>query len=585
MGISWRKVLVANRAEIAVRIIRACQEMGLESVAIFSDADKDAPYISMVNEAYPLGDASPAASYLNMDLIINIARKCGAEAIHPGYGFLSENGEFARKCSESGVKFIGPPPEVIHKMGDKIEAKKTMAAAGIPIIPGYSGDDQSEAFLKRMAKDIGYPVMIKAAAGGGGKGMRIVTAPGDFASSVEAAKREAQAAFGDGRVFLEKFVAKPRHIEFQILGDNYGNVIHLFERECSIQRRHQKIIEETPSAALTPSMRKKMGRAAVEAAKAAGYVNAGSVEFLFTSEEEFYFLEVNARLQVEHAITEAVTGIDLVKWQLRIADGQTLSIKQKDVQQRGHAIECRIYAEDPRNQFLPSAGRIHKIKIPQGVNIRNDIGIRSGGEVSTFYDPMIAKLIVYGENRGESIEKMLWALNNYAALGVETNIDFLKECIDHEAFRLGHTYTTFINDHLSTWLSSSSKAPLEAILAATLFEQLSKESNFTSFQAAYPVYATPPTEELSPWKSIGKWRLGEGVLQKTEDVLQKTISAGKKTLKRLNPFDKEEDGESMVKGSSKERTSFHQVDLDLYIDEDDIKEISKEGKKTAKRPK
>ncbi|MHA2296429.1 MAG: acetyl-CoA carboxylase biotin carboxylase subunit [Candidatus Hodarchaeales archaeon] len=570
------KVLIANRGEIAIRIIRACQEMGLESVAIFSDADKDAPYISMVNEAYPLGEASPNASYLNMDLIIDIARESGVEAIHPGYGFLSENNVFARKCLESGIKFIGPPPEVIYKMGDKIEAKKTMSSAGIPILLGYSGEDQNNSYLKRMAKDIGYPIMIKAAAGGGGKGMRIVENPADFATSVEAAKREAKAAFGDSRVFLEKFITKPRHIEFQILGDAHGHVIHLFERECSIQRRHQKIIEETPSSALTPALRLKMGKTAVSAAKAAGYVNAGSVEFLFTSEEEFYFLEVNARLQVEHAITEAVTGIDLVKWQLRIADGQKLTIKQRNVRQRGHAIECRIYAEDPRNQFLPSAGRVHKIKLPQGVNIRHDIGVRSGGEVSTFYDPMIAKLIVYGENRPESIDKMLWALNNYAALGVETNIDFLKECIDHEAFRQGDTYTTFIDEHLSDWLSGVSKAPLEAILATALFEQLSKESSFSSFQVTQPVYGIP--EEHSPWKALGRWRLGEGVIQKTEDVLQKTLSAGKKRLKWINPFDKD-----MEEGN--DQATFHQVDLDLYMDEEELDEIAKEGRKTAKRPK
>jgi acetyl-CoA carboxylase biotin carboxylase subunit len=450
----FKRLLVANRGEIASRIIASAQEMGIETVAIYSEVDEDAVQVHAADFAYPLGNPIPSESYLNMDKIIEIAIESESEAIHPGYGFLSENAEFAQKVIDAGLVWVGPSPQAIHDVGDKIQAKKSMEAANIPVIPGYHGGSRNKKLLLKKAREIGFPLLIKATAGGGGRGMRIVNSEKEFSSSYDSARREAEAAFGNGDVFLEKYFEHIRHIEFQILGDHYGKIIHLNERECSIQRRHQKIIEETPSTALDDELRKRMGEVAMAAARAVNYTNAGSVEFILDEEQNFYFMEINARLQVEHAITEATTGFDLVKWQLRIAAGHELTLKQEDVLSRGHALEFRIYAENPENQFMPSAGKIHQVQVPVGVNIRNDLGIPiSGGEVSTYYDPMIAKLIVHAENREESIQKMRWALRNYTAQGIPTNINFLREVLNHQDFLTGNTHTDFVPVHFDEWKS------------------------------------------------------------------------------------------------------------------------------------
>ncbi len=496
----FKKVLIANRGEIAVRIIKACQEMGIKTVAIYSKVDKDAPHVQLADETVNLGDPTPIESYLNIPKIIKIAQDTGAEAIHPGYGFLAENPDFAQSCNDVNVKFIGPSPKVISLMGDKIAAKKTMEKADVPVIPGYHGDKQDKASLIKEGKKIGFPLLVKAAAGGGGKGMRIVYSENLLEESIESAKRESKSAFGDDTVFLEKYLDKPRHIEFQILADEHGNVIHLFERECSIQRRHQKIIEETPSPVMTQQLRQKMGKAAVATAKAVGYTNAGTVEFMVDGDLNYYFMEMNTRLQVEHPITEMTTGIDLAKWQLRIASGEKLTIKQKDLFQRGHAIECRIYAEDPANGFLPSIGTLEKVEAPKGPYVRDDSGIYTGMEVTPYYDPMLAKLVTYAENREESINKMIWALSRYIVMGVTTNISFLKKVVEHEEFKKGNITTHFIDNYFKDWTEAKDGLPIDAIIALAVYDSMhTKKQEIVRFKEADP---------HSPWKHVGRWRVG-----------------------------------------------------------------------------
>ena len=497
----FTKVLVANRGEIAVRIMKACQEMGVKTIGIYSEVDKQAPHVHLADESVNLGDPAPSESYLNIPKIINIAKNTGAEAIHPGYGFLAENPDFAKACHDSKIKFIGPSTKSIILMGDKIEAKKTMEKAGVPIIPGYHGEKQDLTTLKKEAKKIGFPLLIKATAGGGGKGMRIVQAEDELEQAVESAKRESKSAFGNDSVFIEKYIDKPRHIEFQILADEYGHVIHLFERECSIQRRHQKIIEETPSPVMTPQLRKEMGNAAVLAASAAGYTNAGTIEFMVDGNLNFYFMEMNTRLQVEHPITEATTGIDLVKWQLRIASGEKLTLKQEELTQRGHAMECRIYAEDPANGFLPSTGILTKVELPSGPNIRNDSGIETNIEVTPYYDPMLAKLVVSGENRQESIAKMIWGLSHYVVLGVTTNIPFLKKILEHPEFKAGHITTHFIDNYFKDWMTRKTEGlPVDAIIALAVYDSLhTQRQEVVRYKEADP---------HSPWKHVGRWRMG-----------------------------------------------------------------------------
>lgn len=497
----FKKVLIANRGEIAVRIIKACQEMGIKTVAIYSEVDKYAPHVQLADETMNLGDPTPIESYLNIPKIIKFAQDVDAEAIHPGYGFLAENPDFAKTCNDIGIKFIGPSPKVISLMGDKIAAKRTMEKAGVPVIPGYHSTKQDNVSLMKEGKKIGFPLLVKAAAGGGGKGMRIVHSEDILEESIESAKRESKSSFGNDTVFLEKYLDKPRHIEFQILADENGNVIHLFERECSIQRRHQKIIEETPSPVMNKKLREKMGEAAVKAAKAVGYTNAGTVEFMVDGDLNFYFMEMNTRLQVEHPITEMTTGVDLAKWQLRIASGMNLTLKQKDLTQRGHAIECRIYAEDPSNGFLPSIGTLERVEPPTGPNVRDDSGIYTGMEITPFYDPMLAKLVVSSENRDESINKMLWALSRYIVLGVTTNISFLKKVLEHEEFKKGNITTHFIDNYFKDWTIAKEGLPVDAIIALAIYDSMhSKKQEIVRYKEADP---------HSPWKHVGRWRVGQ----------------------------------------------------------------------------
>ncbi|KPK20303.1 MAG: pyruvate carboxylase subunit A [Nitrospira bacterium SG8_3] len=500
----FKKILVANRGEIAVRIIKACQEMGISTVAVYSEADRESLHVQMADEAYCIGPAPAVESYLRMDGIIQTAHAAGAEAIHPGYGFLAENAEFDRLCEKENIIFIGPNSKALKLVGDKVRSRQTMEKAGIPIIPGMKRIPKDFSEFEPEAKKIGYPVMIKASAGGGGKGMRVVSRPKDLKSALEAGMREAKSAFGDESVYLEKFIEEPRHVEFQVLADNHGHVVHLFERECSIQRRHQKIVEETPSQALTPELRLLMGETAKKVMKVSGYNNAGTVEFLLDKDKNFYFLEVNARLQVEHPVTELTTGVDLVHQQILIASGEKLPFEQEDLTQRGHSIECRIYAEDSLNNFLPSSGKVLFLKEPKGPGVRHDCGIFSGSNVPIYYDPILAKLIVWAENREMACQRMVNALGDYVILGIKTTIDFLRDVIAHPQFKAGNTTTSFIEKHLGTWESKTkTEESLTLALIASAFDNLNQ------------TYAAPGVnrggeqkEVFSPWQSLGKWRLG-----------------------------------------------------------------------------
>ena len=447
----FRKVLIANRGEIAVRIIRACQEMGVASVAVYSDADAGSLHVALADAAVRIGPPAPGDSYLRGDRIIRAALDHGCDAIHPGYGFLSENAAFVDAVTEAGLTFIGPGSAAMRVMGSKTSARAAMQAAGVPVVPGYQAS-QADGDLRAAAQEIGFPVLVKATAGGGGKGMRVVRDPAELPHALDSAWREAMNAFGDDCIYLEKLIEHPRHIEFQVFGDRHGNAVHLFERECSIQRRHQKIIEETPSPLLDDELRQRMGEAAVAAVKSVGYVNAGTLEFLVDGRRNFYFLEMNTRLQVEHPVTELVTGIDLVKLQLRVAAGEPLPFRQEDLRQRGHAIECRIYAEDPANGFLPAIGKVLLAVEPVGPGVRVDAGVTSGDEVTLHYDPMIAKLVVLGENRADAIGKMQWALHHYVVLGdVITNIAFLRDLLAHPTFQAGRQTTDFVDLHFAAW--------------------------------------------------------------------------------------------------------------------------------------
>ncbi len=446
----FRKVLVANRGEIAVRILRTLREMGIVGVAVYSDADRDSPHVAAADEAVPLGDPEPARSYLDAGKLIEVARSTGCEAIHPGYGFLSESPAFARAVLDAGLVFIGPPADVMALLADKTAARRVMAGAGVPVIPGTFEPAKDPDALEAEARRIGFPVLVKAALGGGGKGMRVVDDPERLREAVVAAASEALAAFGDGRVYLEKRLRRPRHVEFQILADAHGGVVHLFERECSLQRRHQKVVEESPSLALDDHLREAMGRAAVTAARAAGYVGAGTVEFLL-DEGRYYFLEVNARLQVEHPVTEMRTGLDLVRRQLEVAAGLPLPFRQEDMGARGHAIECRIYAEDPTRGFAPCPGRVLAVQAPAGPGVRFDAGVVAGTEVSVHYDPILAKVAVLAEDRPAAIARMVRALEECVILGVETTIEFLIALVGSEAFGAGEVHTGFLEEFLAGW--------------------------------------------------------------------------------------------------------------------------------------
>jgi len=441
------KVLIANRGEIAVRVIRGCRERGLQTVAVFSDADRDALHVRLAHEAHHVGPSPSRESYLNVDRVLDAARRSGADAVHPGYGFLAENAAFARSCAEAGLVFVGPLPETIELMGEKTSARREAVAAGVPVVPGTLEPLGAEAELQREADRIGYPIMLKAAAGGGGKGMRRVESRDDLSSALARARGEAAAAFGDDRVYLEKSLERPRHIEIQVLADHRGNVVHLFERECSVQRRHQKVIEESPSPFLTPELRERMGGLAVELARRTGYLNAGTVEFLVDANREPYFLEMNTRLQVEHPITELVTGVDLVALQLALAAGEPLPFEQGQLQQRGHALECRVYAEDPGRDFMPSPGRILALQAPGGPGIRDDSGVYAGFEVPVHYDPLLSKLCCHASSRPEAIARMRRAVSEYRLLGVQTTLPFFEWALAHPSFTSGDYDTGFVPEH------------------------------------------------------------------------------------------------------------------------------------------
>ncbi len=495
-----KKILVANRGEIAIRVMRTCREMGIESVAVYSEADRKSMHVRFADEAYYIGPAPSNESYLVIDNIIEAAKKSKADAIHPGYGFLSENAGFADRCEKEGIIFIGPSSHAINTMGDKITARKSMLAANVPVVPGTSEPIRDIKNAIEVIKEIGLPVMVKASAGGGGKGMRLIHNVDDIISGVSAAKSEAKGAFGNDAVYVEKYINSPHHIEFQILADKHGNCIHLFERECSVQRRHQKVVEETPSPIMTPSVRAEMGKYAVAAAKAVNYASAGTVEFIVDDDLNYYFLEMNTRLQVEHPITERVVGVDLVKEQINVANNKKLSIKQEDLKQNGHAIEVRIYAEDPDNNFMPSPGTIRHITEPLGLGVRHDGYIYEGYEIPMFYDPMVSKLIVWAPSRNEAIDRMKRALYAYKIVGIKTTIPFLSRIMDTPAFKKGKYNTHFIQDnkkYLSPEADASDK--IKDVVAITAFvDYLTNLESKTDDKNS--------AGQVSKWKMCGRTR-------------------------------------------------------------------------------
>ncbi len=469
------KILIANRGEIAVRVIRSAKELGIKTVAVYSEADRNSPHVKYADEAVLLGPAASSDSYLLGDKIIDFCKKLNVDAIHPGYGFLSENADFAQKISNAGIIFIGPEPEAIRLMGDKLKAKETVKEYNIPMIPGTANAITNIEEAKVIAKKIGYPILIKAAAGGGGKGMRSVFNPDNFEEQMKLAVNEATSAFGNGSVFIEKFFTSPRHIEIQIMADNFGNTVYMFERECSIQRRHQKVIEEAPSAILTPELREKMGKTAVNVAKSCNYSGAGTVEFLY-NDGNFYFLEMNTRLQVEHPVTELITGIDLVKEQIRVAEGKELSFSQEDLKINGHAIELRVYAEDPKNNFMPDIGKLETYQKPEGIGVRVDDGFEEGMTIPIYYDPMISKLCTYGRTREEAMQRMIRAIDDFKIIGIQTTLPFGKYVMQHEVFKSGNYSTAFVNDYFSPEKLSVSEASDEEIIAAIFAVKITDEN-------------------------------------------------------------------------------------------------------------
>ena len=501
----FSKILIANRGEIAVRVIRACREMGIESVAVYSDADAQALHTTLADHRVRIGPAPAAESYLSVDSIVEAARSSGAQAVHPGYGFLSENPSLPSACQEAGIAFIGPPADVINSMGSKIAARRLAQSAGVPVVPGETPADQSDAAIAAAVRRIGFPVLLKPSEGGGGIGMKTIRDEASLTSAIAQARREATAAFGDGTLYVERLVEKPRHIEFQVLADHHGNVIHLFERECSIQRRHQKVIEETPSTALTPALRQRMGDAAVAVARAAGYRNAGTVEFLLEGAGDaarFYFLEMNTRLQVEHPVTEQVTGVDLVRAQIAVASGEPLPWRQEGLSQRGHAIEARVYAEDPARNDLPQAGLLLLYREPSMPGVRVDAGVVEGSEVSVHYDPLLAKLIAWGETREAARRRALSALRSYPILGIRTNVALLIELLEHPRFVAGAIDTGFLDaegDAIRARLSGETPAVVEAVAAAARVSGRAGPFGAATDRGAGPF---GPADGTDPWTSL-----------------------------------------------------------------------------------
>jgi acetyl-CoA carboxylase, biotin carboxylase subunit len=498
----FKKILIANRGEIAVRVARACQELGIQAVAVYSEVDRSALHVLRADEAYLIGPASASESYLNIDRILEAAARSGAEAIHPGYGFLSENSGFARACSDAGIKFIGPTPDSIEIMGSKTRARKRMQEAGVPVVPGSRGAVSSLEEAREAAASLGYPVMLKAAGGGGGKGMRLVADDEELPSALDSARSEAERAFGDSEVYLEKAIQNPRHIEMQILADEHGNVVYLGERECSLQRRHQKVLEESPSPAANAEMRGRMGEVAVKAAEAVAYANAGTIEFLAGADGDFYFLEMNTRLQVEHPVTEQVSGLDLVHWQILISSGEKLPFGQQDVRLRGHSIECRVYAEDPDNDYFPSPGTITQLSEPSGPGIRVDSGIYQGANVPLEYDPLLAKLIVYGESRRQAVGRLERALGEYVVGGVRTNLALFRRIVADRDFLEGNTDTGLLERLPPAPVSSPPPAAEEEIagIAAGIFQALDAPNGDSEGRAAVRDGSRTPTG----WKAAAR---------------------------------------------------------------------------------
>ena len=491
-----KKILVANRGEIALRVMRSAKEMGIKTVAVFSEADRKSPHVRYADEAVLVGPPPSNQSYLLGDKIIAVAKETGADAVHPGYGFLSENAAFAKKCEENGIIFIGPTPDAIHTMGDKLEAKHAVKAFNVPMIPGTEGSVSDVAEAKKLAQEIGLPVLIKASAGGGGKGMRIVERIEEFEEQMKRAVSEATSAFGDGSVFVEKYATQPRHIEIQILADTHGNIVYLFERECSIQRRHQKVVEEAPSAVLTPEKRKAMGEAAVNVARACNYRGAGTVEFIYDSNGDFFFLEMNTRLQVEHPVTEMITGKDLVKEQIWIAEGKPLSFKQEDLAINGHAIELRVYAENSYDNFLPDTGKLEVYKRPQGAGVRVDDGFEQGMDIPIYYDPMIAKLATWGKDRKEAIERMIRAIDEYEIYGVQTTLPFGRFVMEHDSFVSGNFNTHFVQNFYKPELIKVGKEDERKVAALAVAQLLHAKKS-----------------EIAPYEiegGVSKWKINRG---------------------------------------------------------------------------
>lgn len=501
----FKKILIANRGEIAVRVLRACHEMGIAAVVVYSDVDRAALHVRKADEAYPIGAAAASESYLNIGKILDVAKRSGSDAIHPGYGFLSENSKFAQACADAGVKFIGPTAAAMEAMGSKTRARQAMEKAGVPLVPGTSRGVESPLQAEHVAARIGYPVMLKAAAGGGGKGMRLVRTPEELKSALEAARSEAERSFGDGEVYIEKAIVNPRHIEMQVLADEHGNTVYLGERECSLQRRHQKVLEEAPSPIVDADMRRQMGEVAVRVAQAAKYTNAGTVEFLVDDQRHFYFLEMNTRLQVEHPVTELVTGLDLVHLQIRIAAGEKLPFKQDDVQLRGHAIECRIYAEDPDNNYFPSPGKITLLLSPSGPGIRRDSGMYEGWTVPIDYDPLLAKLIGYGTDRNQAIARLTRALSEYFVGGIKTNIPLFRRILNNEDFCAAKLDTGFLDRMLKRTEDkpAASRAAEVAAIAAGIFAALGSTAANTGNGATGSGSRVADKAE-SEWKSVSR---------------------------------------------------------------------------------
>ena len=555
------KLLIANRGEIACRVIKTANALGVKTVAVYSDADANARHVAMADEAVYLGASPSKESYLRGELIIEKAKQLGVDAIHPGYGFLSENADFAKLCAENDIIFVGPPASAIEAMGSKSAAKHIMEKAGVPLVPGYHGDEQDEAVLKAAADDMGYPVLLKAAAGGGGKGMRQVWSEKEFSQALSAAKRESMASFGDDHMLVEKYLTRPRHVEIQVFCDTLGNGVYLFERDCSVQRRHQKIIEEAPAPNMSESIRKQMGEAAILAAKAINYVGAGTVEFLLDEDGSFYFMEMNTRLQVEHPVTEMITNEDLVQWQLTIAEGKPIPKQQDELTLTGHAFEARIYAEDPNNEFLPSTGTLHLLQPPTESDVvRVDTGVEQGDEVSVFYDPMIAKLVVWGESREVALKRLLHALDNYHIEGVSTNIDFLKRVASNEAFVNAELTTTFVEKHHDALFAASQ--PSEQYLGVTLPAMALLA---LSHRNALRTKANDQVDKHLPvWHSAGAWRANsyhnetlsliiddeqfDVVVKHTQTVGGKTwqVTIGEQTHNIAGGFIQSDDGSTLL---------------------------------------